>query len=540
MKSVSSLLFAFVALLSSISPCLQAVTITGEIVDAKTDLLIPARLYIEEKDGTGFFAESASPDGRAVIYDIKFSKNLNIKEQHTSLSAHPFKVELDPGSYTFTVERGKEYLPLVKQIEVGADPMSIKLPLQRWINMAERGWFSGDMHNHRLPDELPVIMLAEDLNVGLPMSHWTRANDVPPSEGDKTMKGAGVARLARVDDAHVIWSLNTEYEIFTTAGKTHTLGALLILNHKHVFNIPAFPLVKVAERARAEGGLLDMDKHNWPWSLAIVPLVKPDLFELTNNHLWRMEFAVKGWADPAPKWMEVGTGIDTEDDWLHFGFKTYYALLNCGFRINPSAGTASGVHPVPLGFGRVYVHTGKSFEYKTWIDGLKNGRSFVTTGPMLLAKINGELPGSTFVSKDGNPIDTVIAGLIYSEQPVNEVELIVNGDITKTIKLQSKQNKDGSWESQFSTDMKIESSSWIVVRCFESREEGKRHRFAHTAPWHVVTEGKPLFPKRQEVEWLIGNVKKEIERSAPILPDYAVSEYQQALKAYEAMLPDAK
>lgn len=513
---------------------------SGEIVDGKTGLLIPARIYIQGKDGAGFFAESVSPDGSAVSYDKKFFQNANIKEQHTSLSAHPFKVELSPGSYTLTVERGKEYLPLVKQIELGTEPMSIKLPLQRWINMAERGWFSGDMHNHRLPDELPGIMLAEDLNVGLPMSHWTRTDNVPPSEGDKTLSDTGPARLVRVDDSHVIWPRNTEYEIFTTAGKNHTLGALLILNHKSVFNIPTFPLIKVAERARAEGGILDMDKHNWPWSLAIVPLVKPDLFELTNNHLWRMEFAIKGWADRAPKWMGVGTGIDTEHDWLHFGFKTYYALLNCGFRIAPSAGTASGVHPVPLGFGRVYVHTGKTFDYTKWMEGLKGGRSFVTTGPMLLAKINGELPGASFVSKGGGAVSASIAGLVYSEQPVNEVELIVNGDVAQTIKLQPKQNKDGAWESQFASDLRIEASSWMTVRCFEPREDGKRHRFAHTAPWHVAIDGKPLSPKKQELEWIIGNIKREIERSAPVLPPEAVSEYQQALNAYEALLPHAK
>ena len=46
----------------------------------------------------------------------------------------------------------------------------------------------------------------------------------------------------------------------------------------------------------------------------------------------------------------------TERGWIEFGFQNYYALLDCGFRIRPTAGTASGVHPVPLGFGRVYVH----------------------------------------------------------------------------------------------------------------------------------------------------------------------------------------
>ena len=44
-------------------------------------------------------------------------------------------------------------------------------------------------------------------------------------------------------------------------------------------------------------------------------------------------------------------------------------------QIKPSAGTASGVHPVPLGFGRVYVKLSGPFRYESWINGLRDGRS---------------------------------------------------------------------------------------------------------------------------------------------------------------------
>jgi len=43
----------------------------------------------------------------------------------------------------------------------------------------------------------------------------------------------------------------------------------------------------IAERARAEGALLDLDKHDWPWSMALVPVMGVDLYELANNHIWR-------------------------------------------------------------------------------------------------------------------------------------------------------------------------------------------------------------------------------------------------------------
>ena len=48
----------------------------------------------------------------------------------------------------------------------------------------------------------------------------------------------------------------------------------------------------------------------------------------------------------APTWINVGTGSGTERDWTIYGFIDYYALLDCGFRLAPTAGTANGVQPI--------------------------------------------------------------------------------------------------------------------------------------------------------------------------------------------------
>ncbi len=515
------------------------VTITGEIVDSASRQLLPARIYVHNETGQWFFPTSSSADGSAIRYERQNGANKLALEMHTTLSAHPFKLDLEPGNYTFIVERGKEYLPLTNRVQVGSQPMNLQLPLKRWANLAARGWFSGDTHNHRDPAELPNVILAEDVNVALPMVYWTTEDSVSPASSPRNIKGTFTGALTQVDATHVIWPRNTEYEIFTTARKSHMLGALLLVNHRGVSDLPALPVSKVAEWARREGALLDLEKHNWPWSLAIVPLVKPDLFELVNNHHWRTEYASRNWAEPAPTWMELGTGGGTERDWTYYGFKTYYALLNSGFRLSPAAGTANGVHPVPLGFGRVYVYTGKQFDYDIWMKGLKAGRSFVTTGPMVLAEVNGELPGGNFTARPGKPQKLKIKGIVLSEQPVQGLDLIVNGDVVRTISLKPKQTADGAWEAVFADDWTCDGSSWLTLRCFESRE-GDRFRFAHTAPWFVEVPGQPLHPKKQEVEWLIQSVRKELERSTPLLPPEAVQEYQQALAAYEALLPKAR
>ena len=210
---------------------------------------------------------------------------------------------------------------------------------------------------------MPTVMLAEDLNVTLPLTYWVTDTEQTPQSHNKVAKEKGrfsadPPKLIRVTDKHLIWPMNTEYEIFSVKGKRHTLGAFFILNHKTSLKLKTPPLKPIVEFARKEGAIIDLDKHNWPWSMVLIPQMKVDLFELTNNHVWRTNFLFADWykeyADPYMNLELNEFGFD-ELNWLKFGFANYYALLNCGFEIMPSAGTATGVHPVPAG-AAVMVH----------------------------------------------------------------------------------------------------------------------------------------------------------------------------------------
>ena len=79
----------------------------------------------------------------------------------------------------------------------------------------------------------------------------------------------------------------------------------------------------------------------------------------------------------------------------------YYHILNCGLRIPPSAGSASGVLPNPVGYNRVYVHLDGPFAYEKWWEGLRAGRSFVTNGPLL--RVHVERPACRAMSSPGRP-----------------------------------------------------------------------------------------------------------------------------------------
>jgi hypothetical protein len=515
--------------------------LTGTVIDAGTKKPIPCRIYIRGQDGKWHFPRSAAPGGTAVEYKKQRPNMPDSVEMHTTLSAGPFAIDLPPGKYEITVERGKEYATLTRELTVGAAAVELELPLRRWFDAAAAGWYSGDTHVHRTLAELPNVVAAEDLNVAFPLTHWVTEAYLPPTAGRRDPAAVGDPKLITVDATHVIWPLNTEYEIFTVDKKPHTLGAVFVLNHKSVPDRGVPPVGPVAQRAREDGALLELDKHNWPWSMAIVPLMSVDLFELSNNHVWRTQFGFTKFAEEPAEYMKIETDARgfTERGWLEFGFANYYALLNCGFRMRPTAGTATGVHPVPLGFGRVYVHLPDGFDYGEWVRGLNAGRSFVSTGPMLFAKVNGEMPGYTFRPGQAGGGMHRVTGAAVAEHPIDRIEIVINGEVARTVRPGSGRTDWGAFQAAFDESVAVDGSCWIAVRCWEDRPD-RRPRWAHTAPVHVEVAGKPLRPRKAEVEYLIRRVDEQIKRSSGTLPAAAIEEYRQALAAYRKIAETAR
>jgi hypothetical protein len=420
----------------------------GEVVDADTGQPLACRLYLQAEKGAWYFPKSASPAGTAIPYQRKIANHPNSVEMHTSLSAHPFLIDLPPGKYTFTIERGKEYFPLSQQIKMEGEPVQTTFRLRRWINMSRRSWYSGDTHVHRPIDELPNLLKAEDLNVAFPLTSWVTEAFASPRTAAKSTRTPLAPTVVAVDATHVYYPVNTEYEIFTVGRQAHMLGAVFVLNHQRSLEEGIPPVRPVARQARRQGGLLELDKHNWPWSMAIVPLMDVDLFELSNNHCWRTDFAFGGWAEREAPYMHVERNAAgwTEWGWIDFGFQTYYALLNCGFRLRPTAGTATGVHPVPLGFGRVYVHLPDGFSYASWLRGLNQGNSFVTTGPMVFVEVNGQAAGHVF--KQTKSTQTYrITGSAVSQIPLDRIEILVNGIVVEKLKPANRPTEHNAFES---------------------------------------------------------------------------------------------
>jgi hypothetical protein len=336
----------------------------------------------------------------------------------------------------------------------------------------------------------------------------------------------------------VIWPRNTEYEIFTVGSKRHTLGALFVLGHRQPLQkgVPPWrPVIEEVGRTEPQA-VFDMDKLDWPFAM-LLPAVAPGaLYELANNHTWRTAFAFRTWNTAAPAFLQppFGTSQGGHREWLDYTHGMYHTLLNCGLRLPPSAGTASGVHPVPAGFSRVYVHLPEGFSFDGWMDGLRSGRSFVSTGPLLFATADGHDPGHVFRLSSTDQTVLQVSFEVLSEQPLLYGELLINGCPERLLYPSNQKTQQGAFRTQLQVDAELKRSGWFALRFWEQRPDGQV-RFVHSAPWYVELDSQPVRISRPEKDYLIERMQHEIARSDGVVSPDAMQEYHQALAFYAAL-----
>jgi hypothetical protein len=216
---------------------------------------------------------------------------------------------------------------------------------------------------------------------------------------------------------------------------------------------------------------IDIEKPFW-WDVALwLASGKMNSIGLANNHMCRDRMSEKeAWGKPRPAERlppPLGNGYWTQE--------IYYHVLNAGLRLPPSAGSASGVLPNPVGYNRVYVHLGPDCTYAAWWQGLKAGRSFVTNGPLLRVLANGKHPGHVFTAPAGGPVDVEIKASLTSADPIKQIEIIRNGKVEKKVPPPSGTGSLGT--------LTFKESGWFLVRAIADNKT--TFRFASTAPFYV-------------------------------------------------------
>ena len=448
-----------------------------------------ARVYITAEDGKPVQIPGA----------ITYTR----RDEAHSIVDRQAAVNLPPGKYTIRAEKGAEFRSVEKTVELaGGRAGRMDLDVPRFCDMNAKGWYSGDLHIHRSPEEMPLLALAEDLNIAPVITRHV-------GDGRAAKPNFPAKHLVPVNGKHFVSLQNQEVE---RLGAGH--GAVVLLNTPQPVEAnPSrlFPLdVEFCRQARRQGGFVDGEKPIWknvPVNLAFGAL---DSIGVVNNHFHPHDV----WLD-AEKWgsMERGSpAYETMEGFAHWMMDLYYSFLNCGFRIPVSAGSASGVMSSWPGYERVYTHLSAPFSYEQWFRDLKAGRSIATNGPLLRVLVNGRPPGAEFAFRKGMRVDLSIE--VDAQGPLQRVEVVLNGEVLRAVPAVAR------------IELPIGAPGWLAVRCFEPA--GATIRYAHSSPFYFVVDGKLPARKADAMRW--ADYVRSLATSVHA-PDYASEKHYAAAQA---------
>ena len=367
------------------------------------------------------------PQTKRLAPDLFFQKHIYRADGETVL--------LPSGELTMYYGRGPEYRWSKRDIVLGNGPsQQLAVKLDRWIDPARRGFYSGDPHIHAAgcahynspengigPEEVFRQVKGEALNVASVLTyiggfdrqqHFFAASVDSGSEPltrikyDVEVSGFGSHALGHV------CLLNLKEQIYPGADgvqgwPTWTLPVLRwtkaqggFTGYPHPGNVVRIDAVPDGKRLLAQldanrDGYLDATeaaKGVLPAPFAAIDANRDSVLTLAEvtTTLERVAEELPNFAVPArPIEIVVTTAHGVCDficsmDTSRLGeWNTWYHLMNCGFPLKAAGETdwpcMSGTR---VGQGRTYVQLGRQrvIDYAQWCEGLARGRSYISDG----------------------------------------------------------------------------------------------------------------------------------------------------------------
>lgn len=383
------------------------------------------------------------------------------------------------GRYLIQAWHGPEYWTYRETVDVSAGKETpVVVALDRWVNMPQLGWYSGENHIHANygygawhndPRSIREQCDGEDLHV----ANVVVAN----SDGDGVFdRDYFLGRPDPLSSSRAILYWNEEFRStiwgHLTLGNLSQLVEPIFTGFKDTTNPWDVPSnADIAERTRALGGTVS---YTHPASNAESP--------------YDGAYSAKG----LPVDAALGR-VDTIDvmGWGYgAGLRVWYRLLNCGLRLPAAAGTDVFLNRIPSyppGWGRCYVKLTNQLGYSDWMRRQKAGRSFVTSGPMLEWSADGHESGDT-LRFDG-PRTVQVKARISSQFPIQSLELMVNGSVVAT---NTSVTSEREWVLE--REVRIEQAGWMAIRGTSANTAfpGQATLVAHGNPIYLEMPGRPL------------------------------------------------
>jgi hypothetical protein len=402
------------------------------------------------------------------------------------------ELRLPAGEYQLRVSRGPEYRVFRTNVRIEPDKTAEQnIALERWIDAASLNLYSGENHIHanygygewyNTPETMLLQCEGEDLNV----CNFMVAN----SDGDGVFDRSFFrGRPDPLSKPRTILYWNEEYRStiwgHMTLVKLRQVVEPVFTGFKDTTNPFDVPTnADTADRTHRQRGLVNYTHAAYE-----------------PSDPYKGAYTAKGLPVDAALGKVDSVDLNTS---YSAAVPLWYRLLNCGFRLPASAGTDCFLNRVVSrlpGSDRCYVRIDGEFSYEKWIEGLRAGRTFVTTGPFVELIAGGQRPGGGV--RLTAPGKVKVTAKAWWHLPLRRAELVQDGKVVASKEFAA----DGPWEQSWEQEIPFEQSGWLALRTSGAAHPDNPggEAYAHTTPVYVEVAGKPPAARADAqffVEWI--------------------------------------
>ena len=524
---------------------------------------VEVQLQVHDDDGSATVAEFVITDAQGRVFPSRLRRlepDFYFQDQIYRYDGE--SISLPSGDYTFRVTRGPEYLVETRSVFIPpVKTHQLNFDLKRWIKLADHGWVSGDHHIHAAgcshydsptqgvnPAAMMRHILGEDLQVGCVLTWgpcWYFQKDFFNGRNHGLSTRNNVMR----------------YDIEVSGFPSSHAGHLCLLrlsedDYPNTTKIEEWPSwdLPVLKWGKDQNGVVGFSHSGW--GLMVEEEILPSYQMPKFDGIGANEFVV----DVTHDVVDFISAVDTPIIWE---LSIWYHTLNCGFDTRISGETDFPcIYGERVGLGRSYVKlpVKRKINFDAWVQGIKDGRSYVGDGRSHLYdfKVNGLGVGekrgngraSYLALTPSEPIvATVTAAALLAETPSDDllnrplrskpywhverarigdtrkvpVELVVNGIVVETQEVVG----DGKLH-ELSFEYKLKQSSWVAMRIFAT---------SHTNPIFIEVGGEPIRASKRSALWCleavdvcwqskVGRIRADDQAEAKLAYDHARERYK--------------
>ena len=453
MKNISFILFCLLTLHA------KTQSIKARILDAETNQPLPSRIVIT--DDTGH------------VYNSYYSKLKGFFTEEDGT----FIQELKNGNYTVEIFRGIDYLSQKIKFSINNNVLDTTIALRPWYPFKKQGWYNGDGHDHLYTDIKPdtamlklvrKICRAQGIDFMCTAQGWSGYNDSTWKEGyakfsDENFHVSYGSEMPKYRTGHTWWlgqttthglfesTMDTVYEnryYQSEKGTSWTFDQL---------PFPQIPDVEIVNRLKRTDGSIAIAAHPTSWWMQ----QRGEIEKYVTNVACNLSFGLlsgKIWDGV------VAMGYDHDH---YFYQNMWFNILNQGYMMPAFSELDGGLgkdDKFYYGSMRTYFHIEGNFTIPKMVAAAKKGKSFLTSGPIVMATIDNKYTIGDIIPLD-NQLHTLKINAYASGEQDDYLSYVVvfrNGRIFKQWDIRNKKIR----EFQDSVNIKEKERSWYIVKVY--------------------------------------------------------------------------